>query len=305
MLIGVDIGGTKVAAGIVSPAGQVVARVQHPTPALQGPEAVLTTVVTLVAALRQSSYDITAVGVGSAGQIDSARGIVVDANDNLPGFRGLALRERLQAALHLPVVIDNDVNTAAFAEAQRGAGRGIRYFLLVMVGTGIGGALMADGQVYRGATSIAGEIGHIPIVLSGGRLCPCGRHGCIEAYASGRAISSAYSRQTQSDPLSVAAITERARAGETMARRVLSRAGHALGMVLGGLLNILNPDAIVLGGGVLQAEELFLTPLQRGMRRQALPMMLAASTLRRMELEHDAVLIGAALLASQEYGVEM
>ena len=168
-----------------------------------------------------------------------------------------------------------------------------------MIGTGIGGALVVDGQVYRGAAGIAGEIGHMPMVLSRGKLCPCGRRGCIEAYASGRAISSLYAQRTQSDRISVAAIAERARAGEALARNVLSGAGHALGMALGGLLNTLNPDVIVLGGGVLQAEELFLMPLQRGMRRQALPAMLAASVLRRMELEQDAVLIGAALLASQ------
>src|SRR5581483_9224829 len=135
-------------------------RSQRPTPVERGAEAILTTVIELVEALRATQHEITALGVGSAGQVESERGIVVDANENLPGFRGLALRDYLQAALHLPVLIENDVKAAALAEARLGAGRGAQQMLLVMVGTGIGGAFIANGQIYRGAANIAGEIGH-------------------------------------------------------------------------------------------------------------------------------------------------
>jgi glucokinase len=298
MIIGVDIGGTKIAAGVIDAGSQVIERMQRSTPAQQGADAVLATVVEMVTTLRAAHSEIAAVGVGSAGQVDSASGMVVDANENLPGFRGLALRDTLASALHLPVAVENDVKAAALAEAARGDGQGARQMLLVMVGTGIGGALVIDGQIYRGASSIAGEIGHIPLMLSEGRLCACGRSGCIEAYASGRAISDIYMQLSQSaQRLDVGTIAARARSGEELARSVLSQAGYALGFTLGGLLNTLNPDTLVLGGGVLQAGELFLDPLRNGLHTQALPAMLAACQLRRMELAHDAVLIGAALLA--------
>lgn len=298
MIIGIDIGGTKIAAALVGPGGQVKARSQRPTPVERGVEAILATVVELVESLRAIESEITAIGVGSAGQVDSESGIVVDANENLPGFRGLALRDYLQSALHLPVVVDNDVKAAALAEARLGAGRRSQQMLLVMVGTGIGGALVVNGQIYRGAASIAGEIGHIPFMPVEGRRCSCGRPGCIEAYASGRAISDIYMQSSHADQVSdVRTIAERARVGDELARSVLSQAGYALGLTLGGLLNILNPDTLVLGGGVLQVEGLFLDPLTRGMGEQALPRMLEACRLQRMELTHDAVLIGASLLA--------
>lgn len=299
MIVGVDIGGTKIAAGIVSPDGQVSKRSQRPTPVERGAKAILATVVELVEMLRTTQSEITAVGVGSAGQVDSKSGIVVDANENLPGFRGLALRDYLQAALHLPVVVDNDVKAAALAEARLGAGRGSQHMLLVMVGTGIGGAFVLNGQVYRGAASIAGEIGHIPFTSIEKRLCSCGRTDCIEAYASGRAISTIYKQASQADQLiDVGTIAERARAGDELARSVFSQAGYALGITLGGLLNTLNPDTLVLGGGVLQVGEFFLDPLTHGIQVQALPRMLEACKIQRLELTHDAVLIGASLLAA-------
>lgn len=299
MIIGVDIGGTKIAAALVGPDGQVSDRSQRPTPVEQGATAILATVVELVEGLRTRQDAITALGVGSAGQVDCASGVVVDANENLPGFRGLALREYLQSTLHLPVVVENDVKAAALAEARFGAGRGTQQMLLVMVGTGIGGALVINGQVYRGAAGIAGEIGHLPFLPENGRLCPCGRTGCIEAHASGRAISEIYMQASHADHvIDVVAIAERARTGDELARTVLSQAGYALGLTLGGLLNTLNPDALILGGGVLQTGELFLDPLRQGMSVQALPRMLEAGQIRSMELAQDAVLIGASLLAA-------
>lgn len=305
MIIGVDIGGTKIAVGTIGPEGQVLDRVQCPTPARQGAEAILATVIELVTAVRQTHSEIVAVGVGSAGQVDYASGMVVDANENLPGFRGLALRAHLQAVFQLPVAVENDVKAAALAEAQFGAGRGARQMLLVMVGTGIGGAFVIDGHVYRGAASIAGEIGHILYMPKDGRLCPCGRAGCIEAYASGRAICDIYMQQSQAESVSdLPAIAAYARSGDKQACSVLEQAGYALGLTLGGLLNTLNPDTLVLGGGVLQIEELFLDPFTRGLRVQTLPAMLEACRLLRMELRDDAVLIGASLLAGQSCAVK-
>lgn len=157
------------------------------------------------------------------------------------------------------------------------------------------------GQIYRGAAGIAGEIGHLSFMPADGRRCPCGRSGCIEAYASGRAISEIYMQSSHSDhAIDVRIIVERAGAGNELARSVLEQAGYALGLTLGGLLNTLNPDTLVLGGGVLQAGELFLAPLAQGMRVQALPRMIEACKLRRMNLTHDAVLVGASLLAAAE-----
>jgi len=298
MLIGVDIGGTKIAAGVVDADGRVLERIQASTPVTRGAEAIVTTAAELVQGLLRSHGPVSAVGVGSAGQVDHESGIVVDANENLPGFRGLPLRERLEELLQLPVAVENDVKAAALAEAQLGAGRGVRQMLLVMVGTGIGGALVLDGKVYRGASGVAGELGHLLFRPEQGRLCPCGRRGCIEGYASGRAIMEIYAEESGRS-IDVATIAKRARDGETLAREVLTQAGRALGLTLGGLINTLSPEAIVLGGGVLQVEELYLPVLEYGLQMQALPVMRRSCTVRRMELVHDAVLIGASLLAKE------
>ncbi len=296
-VIALDIGGTKVAGAIArADGGELMYREQTPTRAWAGPEALLATVIALARRLQAHCSEARAVGVGSAGQIDHHSGQVIYANDNLPGWTGMELGRRLGAAVGLPVYADNDVNAMALAEALRGAGAGRRVVVVVAVGTGIGGALVLDGQLFRGATGVAGELGHIPVVMRGA-LCVCGKRGCLEAYASGPRIAAAYTRAASlSGAVELPEVTAQARAGDPLARAALARAGRRIGWALAGLVNTLNPDMLIVGGGVAEAGDLLLTPLRAALRAQAQGPASTAVEVRPALLGADAALLGAALL---------
>ena len=296
-VIALDIGGTKVAGAIArADGGELAYREQTPTRAWAGPEALLATVIALARRLLARCPSVRAVGVGSAGQIDHHSGRVIYANDNLPGWTGMELGQRLGAVLGLPVYADNDVNAMALAEARRGAGAGRRVVVVVAVGTGIGGALVLDGQLFRGASGVAGELGHLPVTLRG-PLCVCGKRGCLEAYASGPRIAAAYARAAGlTAPLDLPEVTARARAGDPLARAALAHAGRRIGWALAGLVNTLNPDMLIVGGGVAEAGDLLLTPLRAALRAQAQGPAGAAVEVRPALLGAEAALVGAALL---------
>jgi glucokinase len=300
MVIGVDIGGTKIAAGVVDDGGAVLLRRERATPAREGAMAVVAAVGGLVAELRRAHPGIEAVGVGSAGQVDGERGVIVTTGDSLPGFSGLALCREVAALVGLPVSLENDVSAAALAEARLGAGRGARGMLMIMAGTGIGGAMILEGKIYRGVRGLGGEFGHMPLMAYGGRRCPCGRRGCVEAYAAGRAIVATYGAATGAGEITALEIARRAEAGDRAARQALGRAGRALGRAAAGLVNALNPDVLVLGGGVLGAGEYYTVPMQRALRESALPACYEMLTVQRAVLGGDAVLVGAALRAAAQ-----
>jgi glucokinase len=238
-----------------------------------------------------------AVGVGSAGQIDHESGVVVFANENLPGWTGMNIRARLEAVTGLPAVVDNDVNVAALAEARLGAAVGKQVVLMVTIGTGIGGALVLGDRLFQGATGVAGEIGHMPLTLNGAR-CSCGKRGCLETYASGPRIATAYARAAGLErPVALPEVMERARVGDRIARRAFLRAGLRLGQALAGLVNALNPDAIVIGGGVLAAWELLCAAVQQQLERSALPAAAHAVTIEPAALGNEGGVLGAAILA--------
>ncbi len=195
-----DIGGTKIAAAVVDDTGTVRGRQTVATPAAGGAAAVLAASLDLSCRVLDWTaavgIDITAVGVGSAGEMDTDRGVVTYASDNLPGWAGLALADEFAAANGLPALVDNDVNTLALGESRFGAGRGFRDVLYVAVGTGIGGVLVLDGRLRRGANWAAGELCHLIAAWDGDRVCSCGRRGHLEAYASGPAMAERYAALT-------------------------------------------------------------------------------------------------------------
>ena len=307
--VGVDIGGTKVATMRVAPDGAVHARAQIPTPHA-GSEEVFAAVEE--AARRVMGPEVAAAGVGVAGLVDSAAG-VMRFGPNLP-FRELPLRDRLSAALGVPCLVENDASVAGWGEYRLGAGRGTREMLLVTVGTGIGGAIITGGRMLRGAHGFAAEIGHV-IVEPGGPQCGCGNRGCWEQVASGRAISrlgaeaaranpsSLLSELAAGDPRAVSGplVTEAARRGDAVAVEVLAEVGRRLGEGVAGLVNILDPEVVVIGGGAVDAGDLLLDPARKAYReaveapehRPDVPILPA-------ELHNDAGGIGAALLALEE-----
>jgi glucokinase len=276
--IGVDIGGTKVAAGVVDSEGKVLARALRLTPS-RDPKAVEETIVEVVSQLR-ADHDVVAVGIGAAGFVDSERAQVLFAPHL--AWRHEPLRDAVAVAAGLPVVVENDANAAAWAEWRFGVGQGETQLVCVTLGTGIGGGIVSNGQVQRGRHGMAGEFGHMVVVPYGHR-CECGNRGCLEQYASGnvlgreaRELARAGSPVTvplvervggDVDALVGPLITEAARDGDPCAVELFEDVGRWLGVGLANLAAALDPGMFVIGGGVSDAGELLLGPARESFRR--------------------------------------
>jgi glucokinase len=303
--IGIDLGGTKVAGIVMDGGGRILARDERPTPDEDGP-GVVDAIHRSVAALMGDAAPV-AVGIGAAGMIDFVAGSVAFA-PNLP-LREVPIRDLVAHRSGLPCVVDNDANAAAWGEYRFGAGRGSRHMLLVTVGTGIGGGMVWDGALYRGAYGFAAEIGHI-IVEPNGPPCGCGNLGCWEQVASGQALDrvgraeaarhpdGAIARLAAGAEVTGVHVTDAARAGDHGAVGIVEEVGRRLGQGLAGLVNILDPELIVVGGGVAEEGELVLGPARRAFvdaveapeHRPEVPILPAA-------LGNEAGAIGAAALA--------
>nr|WNW36456.1 ROK family protein [Streptomyces sp. Li-HN-5-13] len=295
VVAGVDIGGTKTSAALVGPDGAVGPVVTVPTPAAEGPAAVLAAVA---GAVRSLGGEPAAVGVGSAGVIDPVRGRVVSATDAMPGWAGTELRSGLEQLLGLPVAVDNDVHAHALGEAWTGAARGARCVLLVAVGTGVGGSLLIDGRVHHGARQVAGHLGHLAVPAATGLPCTCGGTGHVEAVAAGPALHAAYRRAGGSpDVPDLRAVAALAAAGDDLATRVLATGAQALGQAIGGLANVLDPDLVLIGGGVAHCGPPWWDPLRAAFAAELLPP-LAELPLTPCALGPTAAIVGAARLAT-------
>ncbi|MGD0684442.1 MAG: ROK family glucokinase [Streptosporangiaceae bacterium] len=309
LTIGVDVGGTKVAAGVVDDQGNIVAKLKRSTPAAS-PEQTARVISEAVIELRDR-YQVGAVGVGAAGYIDETRSTVLFA-PNL-AWRDEPLKKEVEDRVGLPVVVENDANATAWAETIFGAARGLKHVMLVTVGTGIGGGIVINGQLYRGRWGVGGEPGHYRVV-PGGRLCGCGNRGCWEQYASGSALvaeAREFAARAAGGALRLLqlgggtpggitgpAVTQAAREGDPAALRCFEIVGSWLGQGLADLAAILDPGCFVIGGGVSEAGELLLGPA-----RAAFDAGLTGRTyrptaeVRLAELGPDAGLVGAADLA--------
>jgi len=306
LAVGIDVGGTKIASFLVERGGAILDRDVRPTPA-QDQEATLQAMEASARAVVTS--EVAAIGISAAGLVEAGTGIMRFA-PNL-SWRNAPLVERIGGAFGVPTVADNDNNAAAWGEFRFGVGRGHANILFVGVGTGIGGGIIVDGALLRGAHGFAAEIGHI-IVEPDGPRCGCGNHGCWEQVASGSAITrdarAAVTRHPHSmlvqlsggDPAQVTGsmVTGAARQGDTVSRGILNEVGHRLGQGIAGLVNVLDPELVIVGGGVSEAGDLLLAPartaysrsVEGGAFRPEVPI-LAAS------LVNDAGGIGAATMA--------
>jgi glucokinase len=289
-VIALDLGGTALKAGLVDPAGETLLARHRPSRREQGPEAVIAGVLEAVeelsAAATRAGFFPVAVGLVVPAIIDEAAGVAV-FSANL-GWRDVPLRGLLEERTRLPVAFGHDVRAGGLAEGELGAARGVRDFLFLALGTGVAGAVVLDGRPYSGG-GYAGEIGHV-VVDPGGRECGCGARGCVETVASAAAITARYGQG-----VSAAEIAARAAAGETAAEVVWRHAVDALADALAMYVNVLAPDLIVVGGGLSQAGEQLLRPLDAALgerltfhRRPAL---------RRAALGDQAGRLGAALMA--------
>ncbi len=242
--IGLDIGGTKIAAALVDNHGTVLARRHSPTPATAGSTAILDAAAELVDDLAAAALPV---GIGSAGTIDPETGSVRYATSSLPDWAGVRLRDQMEVRTGRQVVVDNDVNAAALGEWWVGAGRDHSRVLLVAVGTGVGGGFVDGGHVYRGGRGLGMDVGHL-LVTETDELCGCGRTGHLEAVSSGTAIGRAYAAAT-GRVATGRVVADRAATGDVAARRVLDRAATLLGRAVAGLVATVEPDLVVLTGG--------------------------------------------------------
>lgn len=303
-VIGVDIGGTKVAAGLVAADGRVSGRVQVPTPAQQGGAAVLAAVARLVDEVAAPLGDAgrgLEVGIGTAGIVDPRRGVIVGSTDAIQGWVGTQVAAVLGGATARRVTVVNDVTAFLLAERAHGAARGKAQVLAVTVGTGIGGALLVDGRFLRGHRDVAGEVGHLAAPDATGRACPCGATGHVEAVASGPAMTADYARETSDAGVRLPEVVERERAGDPAARAALHRGGTALGATLGGLVNAVGAELVVLGGGVVVGSDVYVTALREALQWALLPS-LASTRVALGVLGPDATLVGAAVAAQDALG---
>ncbi|WP_104104141.1 ROK family protein [Arthrobacter sp. 08Y14] len=316
-VIGVDLGGTKTAAGIVDEDGTLHAAESRPTPATAGAAAILATAVGLVTVLleqaRAAGLDPVAVGIGSAGVINTLDGSVVSATDSLTGWAGTPLAAHLAEQSGLPAHAVNDVHAHNLGEHWVGASAGADSSLLVAVGTGVGGSLILAGGPHLGARAVAGHAGHVASPFAyddGGRPlpCSCGRAGHVEAIASGPSIAALYRRLTggdgAADPVSAVDVAVRAAAGEPLALRAMTTGATAAGQAVGGLANMLDPSVVVVGGGVAGAGDLWWTPFRAALRAELMDP-LADLPVVPAALGSGAAIVGAARFAYNRLSVEL
>jgi glucokinase len=287
-VVGVDVGGTNVVVGTLSEDGSSIhGLVKEPTDLEGGPDQTVDQITRLVLASLSSareelgsSIEIIGVGIGSPGPLDTESGIVL-LTPNL-GWTDMPLRDRVGGAVGLPATLDNDANCAVLGEWWRGAAQGGRVVLGLTIGTGIGGGIVLDGEIFHGASGAAGEIGHATIDQTG-RRCNCGNYGCLEAYASGPAIArraleglqagapSRLSEYAKGDLSRITAqtVSEAARDGDTFCLDIIRETAHFLGGAIANLVNIFNPDTVVICGGVTLAGDCLFDPLCNQVRRRA------------------------------------
>ena len=313
--LGVDLGGTKMAVGVVDEARNVLHRSSGRTKGLQ-----LDTLLDQLSAAMQAGIDacpeVEAIGLGVPSTIDRERAIAI-SSVNLP-IVNIPIRDLIAERLGLPVYLDNDANLAMLAEHRFGAARGATNALMLTIGTGIGGGIIMDGELYRGSTGAGAELGHV-VIDQAGPPCQgnCPNRGCVETLASGTALGREGSLAAQSHPNSALGqalatgveidgkvVTDAAIAGDGIAHEVVATIGRRLGVALSSLANIFEPDVIVIGGGASAAGELLLEPARAEVETRSLPPMNRTPVVAA-ELGPDAGMFGAAVLALEEHQVEV
>jgi len=321
--LGIDLGGTKTLAAVVDiTTGEVVSSERKPTRAEKGQEYLSQHIINLSTAALESAKlpagtKIIGVGIGAAGQIDRKKGIVLDA-PNL-GVKDMPMADILGKQFGKPAAVGNDVEVAALGEYMYGSGRGYSNFIVIFVGTGIGGGIVQNGRLYSGLTGTAGEIGHMTI-QAGGRLCPCGSRGCLEAYASRTAITRAIMAEIHHGRNSV--LTEEAELqmtegeiiirsgllanalnhGDALVNEIVTEAADYLGYGLASVMNFYNPECIILGGGVIEAIDLLFESAVHRARNTALADPGRKTKIIRAKLGDFSGVVGAACLGAQAAG---
>lgn len=304
--LGIDLGGTSAKIALVGPSNKIIQEGLVPTVGFPKPARLVQRMVEVAQSLLQGKK-VTHLGVGVAGDIDSAQG-VVRVSPNL-GWKRVPLRKLIQKHIRCQVTVENDANAAAWGLYQTQAPKYVKNVIVMTLGTGVGGGIILDGKLFRGSTGSAGEVGHINIDENG-PLCNCGNRGCLETYVGGphimRKVRAALGKgrrsllqnifQNNPDDLTPFAVAQAAHRGDAFAKSVWNEVGHALGVAVGDLVYVLNPEMIYFTGGVAQAQELILKPLWRTLSQRAFKTPIGAVKIKVASEASQIGVIGASLL---------
>lgn len=313
--IGVDIGGTNVKIALIDEKGTIAYSNSVPTRAEMGYEYTIQNIInTIKDSLKESNNDISnigGIGFGLPGQIDSVNGIV-RLLPNIPGWVEVPLAKIVKDEFNVPVKLDNDVRVATLGELNYGAGKGCQNLICLTVGTGVGSGIVLNGQLVRGASMTAGEIGHVIVERNNGEICGCGATGCLEAYASGPSVvkmakdyiaggkSTKFKEIAAGNEITPYMVYEAAKQGDAVAKRIFTIVGEYLGVALVSVVNLLNPEKIIVGGGVGQAGDLILEPIREAIKKRCIPTSAAAVEIVPAQLGESAGVVGASLLVNQK-----
>ena len=315
-LLAMDLGGTKIVTAMVSPKGEILCRENIPTLADEGVEAVigrmLASIDSVMGKMDLSHLSPPRIAIAAAGAIDSHRGTVTDS-PNLPGWCDVPLKQIVEEAFGLPTFLLNDCSAAVLGEHYFGVGRGVDNLIYVTVSTGIGGGIMIDGNLYTGVSGSAGEVGHMTIDVNGPR-CNCGNDGCLEILASGKAIAREAQRliaqgaktrilefaEGEVDNVTAKTVAAAALQGDALALEVISRAATYLGIGMANLVNIFNPEMIIIGGGLSKMGDMLLNPTRQVVARRAFQVAAERVRIVASELGDQNAVLGAAVFARSQ-----
>lgn len=309
--IGIDVGGTNVKIALVDEKGRIIYSNSVPTRAEMGYEYTVNNIkqaiYDLLKETKLEAKNIEGIGFGFPGQVDYKSGVVRLA-PNIPGWVEVPIAKLIEDEFHIPTRVDNDVRCAALGELNFGAGKGCQNLICITVGTGIGSGLIINGKLVRGASNAAGEIGHIKLQIHDGPICGCGDTGCFEAFASGPSIvamaeeyiqggkSTKYREMANSNDITPFIVAEAAKAGDPVAKRIFTIMGEYLGVGLASVVNLLNPERIIIGGGVADAGDILMLPLKETLKKRAMKIAGDAVEVVPAQLGNTAGVIGASLL---------
>jgi len=286
-ILGLDIGGTTVKMGLLNEAGEILARREFSVSFDGYQTPILDTVCSASEIfLKEENASVSGIAVSATGQIDTANGVVAGTNGKIPNYEGSPIRKRLEQLFHVPVWVLNDANAAALGECFLGAGKGYQDVLMITLGTGVGGGLVLGGRVYGGSRGFAGEVGHFTLYQDG-IPCSCGKRGCFESYASARAL---VERAGTADGKE---LFQKVREGEPKAKAALDAWMADVAAGITGLIHLLNPSLVLIGGGISVQEELLIEPLRRNILSGVMPRFAENLRVERAVLGNDAGLIGA------------
>lgn len=310
--IGIDVGGTNVKIALVDGEGKIIYSNSVPTYAQMGYEYTVNNIKQAIRGLMKETNtdakEIEGIGFDFPGQVDYKTGVVKLA-PNIPGWVNVPIAQMIEEEFNIPTRIDNDVRCAALGELKFGAGKGCENFVCITVGTGIGSGLVINGQLVRGAANAAGEIGHIKLQMNGGPICGCGDTGCLEAFASGPSIvamaqeylkggkSTKFREMAGADgEITPYIVAKAAEAGDPVAKRIFEIVGTYIGMGLVSVINLLNPEKVIIGGGVAAAGDLLLDPIRKTIKERAMVVAGNSVEIVPAELGNSAGVIGASML---------